>query len=312
MKFVAASCAVFALLLAAPVALAQTPEKPELLEPAESVTVTATPLPGRSAVDEFIYSYPKENRATERIARWKNGICPVVEGLPPLYASFVAARLKAIAKKAEAPVNDDPKCRHNIQILFTAKPQDIADYLRNGHAAYLGWFDNLNQRDQLATVTHDIQAWYLTASVTFGGAMWIDDPRATYRNVGTTQFTGANGNFIHTPGLGRLGGGLASSLHNVIIVADLSKVQNYEMGALADYIAMLALSQPKNFDQCWEVPSITNLLSKDCQAERKTASLSDNDARFLYGLYKMDTNFVVQIQRSQIRYFMEHRAADKQ
>jgi hypothetical protein len=276
-----------ALLLAAPVALAQ--EKPELLEPAESVTVTATPLPGRSAVDEFIYSYPKETRATDKIARWKRGICPVVEGLPPVYASFVATRLKAIAKKAEAPVNDDPKCRHNIQILFTAKPQDIADYLRNGHAAYLGWFDNLSQRDRLATVTHDIQAWYLTA----------------YRNFSTTQLTGANAGFIHTPGLGRLGGGIASSLHNVIIVADLSKLQNYEMGALADYIAMLALSQPKNVDQCWEVPSITNLLSKDCEPSRKTATLSDNDAAYLYGLYKMGVEDTVWQQRAQIRYFVQ-------
>jgi hypothetical protein len=296
-----------ALLLAASTAFAPTFGQDSKLssEAAESVTVTATPLPGRSAVDEFIYSYPKENRATDRIARWKNGICPVVEGVPPRYAAFIATRLIAIAKKAEAPVNSDPKCRHNIQILFTPKPQETADYLRNGHAAYLGWFDNLNQRDQLATVTHDIQAWYLTASVTFGGAMWIDDPRATFRNVGTTQFTGANGNYIHTPGLGRLGGGIASSLHNVIIVADSGKLQNYEIGALADYIAMLALSQPKRFDQCWEVPSITNLLSKDCEPSRKTATLSDNDSAFLYGLYKMGSADAIWQQRAEIRYLVQ-------
>jgi hypothetical protein len=91
----------------------------------------------------------------------------------------------------------------------------------------------------------------------------------------------------------------------VIIVADLSNLQNYEMGALADYIAMLALSQPKSFDQCWEVPSITVLLSKDCESSRKTATLSDNDAAFLYGLYKMGAADLVFQQRAQIRYFVE-------
>jgi hypothetical protein len=123
---------------------------------------------------------------------------------------------------------------------------------------------------------------------------------------------GGGAPIYYAPGAGRFNVGPGSALYNVIIVADPSKLGDYEMGALADYIAMLALSQPKSFDACWEVPSITNLLSKHCSAERKTASLSDNDARFLYGLYKMDANYVVQIQRSQIRYFMEHRGADKQ
>jgi len=83
------------------------------------------------------------------------------------------------------------------------------------------------------------------------------------------------------------------------------------MGSLADYIAVLALSQSRNFDACWEVPSITNLLSKDCAPGRKTATLSDNDAAFLHGLYKMGAGDSVWAQRSEIRYFIERRAAGK-
>ena len=303
MKLFPAFCSL--LFLAAPAAPTYGQDGKLSSQAAESVTVTATPLPGRSAVDEFVYSYPKENRATDRIARWKSGICPMVEGLPAQFAGFIVTRIKAIAVKAGAPVNSDPKCRHNIQVIFTDRPQDVGDALRKDHTAYLGWFDNLNQRDQLATVTHDIQAWYLTASVTFGGAMWIDDPRARWRGLNTVAYTGQNAGFIHTPGLGRLGGGLASSLHNVMIVANSKHLGDYEIGALADYIAMLALSQPKDFDQCWEVPSITNLLSKDCEPSRKTATLSDNDAAFLYGLYKMGSADMIWAQRAQIRYFVQ-------
>src|SRR5882757_1054321 len=43
---------------------------PASAQTAESVTVTATKLPGRSAVDEFIYSYPAPARTTDKIARW--------------------------------------------------------------------------------------------------------------------------------------------------------------------------------------------------------------------------------------------------
>jgi hypothetical protein len=285
-------------------------------EAAESVTVTATPLPHRSAVDEFIYSYPTEVRTTDKIARWKAPICPVVQGLPARFASFITTRVKAIAHTAGAPVSEDPKCRHNIEILFTTAPQTVGDWLRKDHWAYLGYFDNFHQADELAKVTHDIQAWYTTATVGYHGLQRVDNPRGDFLYAGLntmpgTESMGGGAPIYYAPGAGRFNVGPASSLYNVIIVANPARLGEYEMGALADYIAMLALSQPKSFDACWEVPSITNLLTKDCQAERKTATLSDNDARFLYGLYKMDANYAVQIQRSQIRYFMEHRSSDK-
>jgi beta-lactamase regulating signal transducer with metallopeptidase domain len=260
-------------------------------ESAESITVTATPLPHRPAVDEFIYSYPTANRATDKIARWLRPICPIVWGVPQRYGAFIATRLTAIARKAGAPVDADPKCRHNIEIVFTTKPQMVADDIHKNHRPFLGWFDNLHQAEELAKVTHDIQAWYLTASVD-GNGFRIDNPRQAFLN-------GSEGSLVSIFSNG------ATTLYNVIIVADLAKLGDYEMGQLADYIAMLALSQPKSFDACWEVPSITNLLSKDCEPARKTATLSDNDAAFLSGLYKMSPASSVYMQRNQIRYFLE-------
>jgi len=298
---------------------ASTPVAAPSSQAAESVTVTATPLPHRSAVDEFVYSYPTPVRTTDKIARWKRGICPVIYGLSPRFADFITTRIKAIARNAGAPVDADPKCRHNIEIIFTTTPQALADDLRKNHWPYLGYFDNFHQADELAKVTHDIQAWYLTGTVGYNGFVRVDNPRQDFL-TGTWGINGVmdgfggidGGHVYYAPGAGRFNIGPASTLYNVIITADPRKLGNYEMGSLADYIAMLALSQPRSFDACWEVPSITNLLTKDCQPERKTATLSDNDARFLYGLYKMDTGKAVQLQRSEIRYFMEHRAADKQ
>lgn len=296
-------------LLAAPSALFAASSSPEA---AESVTVTATPLPGRDAVDEFIFDYPTAVRTTDKIARWKGPICPRVYGLPGRYASFITTRVTAIARNAGAPVDANRQCRPNIQIVFTATPQMLADDLRKNHWPFLGYFDNFHQADELAKVTHDIQAWYLTGTVAYNGSVRVDNPRQDLMmSPMGFDFAGVPpGRVFYAPGAGRFNIGPASTLYNVIIVANPSKLGDYEMGSLADYIAMLALSQPKNFDACWEVPSITNLLSKDCAADRKTASISDNDTRFLYGLYKMSTaNSSVQQQRSEIRFFMEHRAA---
>jgi len=275
-------------------------------EAAESITVTATPLPQRSAVDEFIYSYPTQVRSTEKIARWRKGICPAVFGLPPRFASFITTRLTAIARQAGAPVDSDPNCRHNIEIVFTDKPQALADDMRKHRWAYLGYFDNFRQADALAKVIHDIQVWYLTATVSYSGYVRVDNPRQDFL-TGTNYLP--DGKVFYAAGTGRFNSGPGSTLYNVVIAADPSKLKEYSMGSLADYIAMLALSQPKSFDACWEVPSITNLLSKECTPERKTTTISDNDTRFLYGLYRMDPIFSVFQQRSQIRYFMEHRGA---
>ena len=100
---------------------AASTQAPPASEAAESVTVTATPLPKRDAVDEFIYSYPTQVRTTEKIARWRKGICPAVYGLPPRYAAFITTRLTAIALNVGAPVDSDPKCRQNVEIVFTDK-----------------------------------------------------------------------------------------------------------------------------------------------------------------------------------------------
>jgi len=288
-------------------------QAPSPSEAAESVTVTATPLPKRDAVDEFIYSYPTAVRTTEKIARWRRGICPKVFGLPPRFAAFVTTRLTAIARNVGAPVDSDPKCRQNIEIVFTSMPQTLADDLRKNRYPYLGYFDNFRQADRLATVTHDIQAWYLTATVGQDGDVHVDNPRKDFLSGADGYIDGILGGhnvYYQTGTTSRYNSGPGSTLYNVIIVADPSKLGNYDMGSLADYIAMLALSQPKSFDACWEVPSITNLLSRECTPERKTATISDNDTRFLYGLYRMTTSDSVFQQRNQIRYFMEHRTAE--
>jgi len=56
--------------------------------------------------------------------------------------------------------------------------------------------------------------------------------------------------------------------------------------AIADYVAMLTLSQTDAFATCRQMPSITNLLMPDCDASLKTEGLSDADLAFLRGVYK--------------------------
>ena len=80
--------------------------------------------------------------------------------------------------------------------------------------------------------------------------------------------------------------GTQSSIKNVFVVVDLGKVDGRQMGTIADYVAMLTLTQTDQFAACRQMPSITNLLVAECDARLKTSALSEADLAFLRGVYK--------------------------
>jgi len=93
----------------------------------------------------------------------------------------------------------------------------------------------------------------------------------------------------------------ARSAHH--IVADPTKLAYYEVGALADYIALLALSQLVSLDICQALSSIVNLLAPGCA--QKPNALTDNDLAYLRGLYKMGPGRTARVQQDEIAYQME-------
>ena len=76
------------------------------------------------------------------------------------------------------------------------------------------------------------------------------------------------------------------------------------MGTLADYIGMLALSQLNSLDVCQQqLPSIINLLAKDCAGA--PSQLSESDLGFLRGLYSMSADGNLKVQQDGIAYQMK-------
>jgi hypothetical protein len=88
----------------------------------------------------------------------------------------------------------------------------------------------------------------------------------------------------------------------VLIVAEPAKLLDYEVGTLADYIAMLALSQIQSLDSCQELPSILNLLVPDCS--RTAKSITSGDLAYLRALYKMTPTANFHVQRGEMMYQM--------
>jgi hypothetical protein len=281
--------------------------------PGDSVTVTGQKE--REAIDAFIQSLAAPNRLTGKLARWETGICPVTVGLRKEAAQFITARLKEVAAQVDAPVDMHATCKPNIEIVFTTAPQGLMDNVRKKQSAFLGYADTAAQRDRLAVVERPIQAWYTTATKDLRGGMQIDSANSNpvevvvpdpYRYPPFTTLYVRQG--AKTVTGGRLGDGMRTVLYHVIVVADPTKLVEEEIGNVADYIALVVLSQVHSLDRCQSLSSIANLLPQGCE---KPSGLTVGDMGYLRGLYHMNAEQALRGQRDFVAHQMEQAQAGR-
>lgn len=231
----------------------------------EEITVTGKRLP--AIVRRFVEGATMPSPIGQ-VSRWKIAICPLTTGIRPSFAAFVSQRVRDIGTEIGARVDADPRCSPNLQIIFTERPQEMLDTIRTKLPALLGYY-YLPQAKELATIRNPIQGWYATGTRDRNGHLEVDSPYA----VTTATVEGS-----------RIRTGLRSEFVAVTVVIDMVVVENQEIGAIADHIAMLAFSQAKAFERCREVPSITNMLL-DCDTNLKATALSRYDRAYLKALY---------------------------
>ena len=294
-------------------------EAPRLAAPTENVTVTVI-KDGEAAVGKFVEGMTVPTRVTGKVARWKNGICPIVVGLPPESAKLLVQKIRALAAEVGAPVNASDPCPGNIEVIFTAQPQALLDNIRIMHPVLLGYYDNSAQADRLATSARPIQSWYSTATVDARGNPIVDGGRKGGVHLSISlppsgmpgppdivELYMPDATVTNVTG-GRLGDGVSSALNNVMIVADTGKLLGRDAGNVGDYIAMLALAQIVPPETCQPLPSILNLLAPGCSGDTLTSA----DTAYLRALYKITTTTTLAGQRREIQYQMKQALTAKQ
>ena len=93
---------------------------------------------------------------------------------------------------------------------------------------------------------------------------------------------------------------ISSLFANVLIVVDGRAVEGRQIGPIADYIAVLALSQASALDDCSALPSILDLQSSKCGDRPKPDSWTDDDAAYLKGLYRANLETVLWVEKDSI------------
>lgn len=282
---------------------------PAFTLPPESITVTAT-KPTQAAIKDFVETRGMPTHALTRMARWTLQICPQTIGLGDIYAKYVTQRIRDIAAAIGALINIDPACQPNIEVIFTTAPQTLMNNIRKTDPAYLGFYYTNDEANSLAKVTHPIQAWYINISQSMYehrppgyGGQTLDMGRCGVAGsisfkVGRHQvslrcLTTAGGSAL------RARDGMVAGFFNVLIVAEPAKLFDFEVGSLADYISMLALSEPASLGGCEELPSISNMFAQGCASA--ASRITNGDIAYLKALYKPPGGDLLAAQRNYLR-----------
>jgi hypothetical protein len=288
--------------------------------PSDRVTVTGEKEVPRKIIDDFIASQAAPTEALDKMARWNVPVCPMAVGVPKDFARFVEKRVRDVAAQVGAPVGPD-SCKQNVSILFTPEPQAVVNEIRRRNSAFMGYHHSTDEADRLARVTHPIQAWHMTGSRDIRGSLEPDNPRSqtntltiTYpaappvpdNQMVTIQMPNARASSVTGS---HLGNGLSSEFTHVLIVADRKWAADPEIGAIADAMAVLALSRPVLSDNCRNLPSILDLLAKDCTRAADTKAITGADLALLRGLYKMMPDAKLSKQRDEVAYQMQQSLA---
>lgn len=289
---------------AAPPATAAAPPAAAAADAIETVTVTGMKQPPLVIAHSFINSYAVTSPVAGSIARWRDSLCPQTLGLTPQFSDIVTARLRQIADMVGAKVKAAP-CKTNVFIAFTSEPQAMLNAAKLKDPYILGANSARN-----GTVTHPIQAWYGTATVDLRGVTVPDSnvmgmTGEVPKNFGMLPMGSVGGVPVSSRSGGLVKTGASSVITTVFIVVDLKKVASAPLSAIADYAAMLALSQTDAFESCQPLPSISNLMAPVCTEEKKASAMTPSDIAFLRGIYSSQAGASLMEQQAAIASQME-------
>jgi len=271
----------------------------------DPVTVLAAkPAELRKQTYNFVQALTATSVKLDQVARWDQAVCVTVQGLPAAANAEVKARVEEVAGALKVGVLQGG-CKPNVQIFFTDQPQPFLDRIADQDEKMLGYWHHTD-REKLKTVTRPIQSWYVTGTAGDGGnvvGMQFAAKGVHAWNSGPTR-PGTFGRQPHgwqpddednvIPGSTGCGDRpaftscLTSEFEHVLIVIDTKRAGEQNSGVIADYVAMLALSQPKTLDGCNVLPSVIDLFSKGCTGANGEDGLTRSDVAYLSALYKMD------------------------
>jgi len=276
------------------------------------------------AVPHFVESHGVANERSDQVGRWRTNVCPATIGLQDTYNEYISRRIAEVARSVGAPTPLAGQCAANINVIITSEPQKLLDSIASKNRALLGYSAHWKE---LGKFSHPIQAWYVTGTRSQASRV-LSKPGAAGTAAGgmgqaaagpsapTTNASAAGGQGGQSSGAdvtidsddnpltgeagSLLGHGFTSEIVRVTIIADANTLGHYPLRAIADYIAMLALTRA-TLTGCNPLRSIIDLLSVDCAPRARPESITEADTAYLQALYASTLDGRLNVEQSEMR-----------
>lgn len=284
------ACAACVVTLLFTAAEADSPTPAESGNTLPQVTVAADRVVLERRLFAFVTQITRTATREESLRIWRRPICPLVAGMPSAQGEFILGRLSQAAHAAGAPL-DGEKCRPNLYVVFTKEPEALVKswHARN-RAAFGGVRGTPAAVARFMASKRPVRVWY---NREFGSAAGAPvDGDTSMEGIG---FNGASGVTVNKfPDDTRLRHNDVLLFSSVIIVVDASQVMGLQFGQLADYLAMLALTEIDPAALLGTAPTVLQLFAARTAGETPPPGLTSWDTSFLKALYTTPQDAVLQ------------------
>lgn len=251
------------------------------------IEVEASRLRLEQRLNQFVKSITR-HVDDESPAIWRKSVCPLVAGLKSPQGEATLARISEIALAAGIPLGG-ARCRPNLYVVATEDPSGlISAWRKRSPEMFEGAAPVAIER--FASTPRPVRAWYQVARIGADGVRLQPLDGLAGRATVPAQV----GRLPNT----RLEHGTVLSLSSVFIVVDAHAAEGLRLQQLADYVAMVGLTELHYDAEISGLPTILGLFDVRSASEPGPGGLTAWDIKFLSALYDTEQKYVM--QRSQV------------
>lgn len=238
------------------------------------------------------------------LEQWGKPVCPIVAGLPHAQGQFVFDRLQEVMTTAGAKAAK-VGCAPNLYVVFSESPGELLKAWRRRNPRMYG-DANTPAIKRFTDIPRPVRVWYGYELNGADGAGSIAGNTSLSLAGGLSSSGGMGGMGMGMGGGGGIAAGNAMSmldsvpqfnngvashitvnqvhdLSTVLIIVDSTRVQGLNWGQLADYVALMALTNVDVDADVSDAPTILSLFGT--APDSRPQGLTAWDTAFLKALY---------------------------
>jgi len=235
--------------------------------PLDTVVVTGTREAIERQIQSFVGSVTRMDG--DLIGRWDDRICPMVVGLSDEQAQFMQRRLIDVQNTVrKLKVDKDESCEPNLFVIVTDEAEQVLASWKERDPGMFRWKTRLGV--SRSNGSGPVRTWHNAIVERSDGGPVINRDR----QPPTVKLKPS-----------RIESSAVENVRAVVVLVDTRAAGAVTLSQIADYIAMVSLTQLDLTANLGSVNSILKLFSEP-RPETPPAALTDWDWAFLNGLYR--------------------------